>query len=268
MTDQLVQRKENKIFTTSRMVAVKFKKEHKNVLRAIQSLDCSEEFSRLNFERVAYLDEKNEKRPEYIMTRDGFTFLAMGFRGKEAAVFKEEYINAFNEAEKELKINAVHQQKSEDELLLDAMNMLTGRVQTQQRQIEQKNEQIKIQEDVIKEQTPDVEYTQKVLGSIGTHHTTHIAAELGLSAIALNKLLKDKGIQYKIDGHWVLSTKYKNKGYEDYKTTPYINSLGQPCTSTEMIWKERGRRFIHDLINPNLRPPNADFSQGLSPSIN
>ena len=85
--------------TTSLEVAVRFGKLHKNVLRDIKNLDCSEEFNRLNFEPVKYTDDKGESRPMYYLTRDAFTLLAMGFTGKEATRFKEAYIHAFNRME-------------------------------------------------------------------------------------------------------------------------------------------------------------------------
>lgn len=81
---------------SSRDIAERFGKEHKNVIRNIKNLECSEEFNRLNFELVAYQDAKNESRPEYLLTKDGFVYLVMGFTGKEAAAFKEKYIAAFN----------------------------------------------------------------------------------------------------------------------------------------------------------------------------
>lgn len=81
---------------SSRVIAEIFGKEHKNVLMRIKNLDCSEEFNRLNFKLVTYQDVKNECRPEYLITKDGFVFLVMGFTGKEAAIFKEKYIAAFN----------------------------------------------------------------------------------------------------------------------------------------------------------------------------
>ena len=84
------------IKTTSLKVAEHFGKQHKNVLQAIDRLECSLEFNQLNFQPVEYSDAKGEKRPAYEMTKDGFTFLAMGFTGKEAAKWKEAYINAFN----------------------------------------------------------------------------------------------------------------------------------------------------------------------------
>lgn len=81
---------------SSRDVAKMFNKEHKNVLRDIDNLDCSPDFTRLNFEQCTYHNRKNVSQREYLMTKDGLVFLVMGFSGKEAATFKERYIGAFN----------------------------------------------------------------------------------------------------------------------------------------------------------------------------
>lgn len=95
----IVSERNGKPVTTSRKIAEVFEKEHYNVLRDIESLDCSGEFNALNFELVKYKDKKGEKRPEYIITKDGFVFLVMGYRGKKAAAFKEAYIKQFNAME-------------------------------------------------------------------------------------------------------------------------------------------------------------------------
>lgn len=87
-----------KPMTDSRKVAIVFRKRHDNVIRAIEKLDCSADFAKLNYE-VCYENNalQNGKPLKYYrITKDGFTFLAMGFTGKEAARFKEDYINAFN----------------------------------------------------------------------------------------------------------------------------------------------------------------------------
>lgn len=89
--------------TTSRKVAGVFGKEHYNVLRDIESLDCSKGFTALNFEVSGYKDRSGKKNPEYILTKDGFTFLVMGYRGKKAARFKEAYITRFNQMESFIK---------------------------------------------------------------------------------------------------------------------------------------------------------------------
>ena len=89
--------KNQSVITTSILVAEKFERNHRDILRAIKKLDCSQEFNERNFALVEYVDAKGEKRPMYQMTKDGFVFLVMGFTGSKAAKFKEDYINAFNE---------------------------------------------------------------------------------------------------------------------------------------------------------------------------
>lgn len=100
--NDLVELKNGMITVSSKAVADKFKKPHRTVLRAITSLECSEEFREHNFARSSYFSPQNKKLSCFDMTRDGFAFLCMGFTGKRAAKWKEEYINAFNQMEAEL----------------------------------------------------------------------------------------------------------------------------------------------------------------------
>ncbi|MBD5143779.1 MAG: transcriptional regulator [Ruminococcus sp.] len=83
----------------SLFVAKAFDKAHNTVLRDIRELDCSDEFRLYNFVQSSYKNEQGKKQPCYCITRDGFVFLAMGYRGKKAAQFKELYIKRFNEME-------------------------------------------------------------------------------------------------------------------------------------------------------------------------
>lgn len=82
--------------TDSRMVARKFGKSHSVVLRAFDNLRCSDNFRRCNFASSNYLNAQGKTQRSVTMTKDGFVMLAMGFTGKEAMRFKEDYINAFN----------------------------------------------------------------------------------------------------------------------------------------------------------------------------
>ncbi|EAB0666998.1 Rha family transcriptional regulator [Escherichia coli] len=92
--------------TSSLAVADFFSKRHDDVLKKIRILDCSPEFCARNFAETSILVRQpnggTRKLPCYQITRDGFAFLAMGFTGKRAARFKEAYINAFNQMEKQL----------------------------------------------------------------------------------------------------------------------------------------------------------------------
>ena len=102
----LVSFNDGRIVTTSLQVAEVFNKLHRHVLRDIRNLECSSSFQESNFGLSFYhsklLNGGYKKQPMYYITKDGFTFLAMGFTGKIAARFKEAYINAFNEMERKL----------------------------------------------------------------------------------------------------------------------------------------------------------------------
>lgn len=89
--------------TTSLDLAHYFNKRHDNVIQKIKTLECSPSFAALNFQASEYTDISGRKLPCYLITRDGFAFLAMGFTGKRAAAFKEAYISAFNKMEQTLK---------------------------------------------------------------------------------------------------------------------------------------------------------------------
>ncbi|KAA5961037.1 MULTISPECIES: Rha family phage regulatory protein [Pantoea] len=88
--------------TTSFAIAEYFHKRHADVLRKIESLECSEKFMSTHFcvhtENIRAGAVSRDSK-YYRITRDGFAFLAMGFTGKRAAQFKEAYINAFNQME-------------------------------------------------------------------------------------------------------------------------------------------------------------------------
>lgn len=93
---------DGKATTTSLDVAAHFGKRHDNVMRDIKNLECPSEFALLNFEECSRAGANNKPEPYYRLTRDGFSFLCMGFTGKEAAFWKVAYINAFNKMEQVL----------------------------------------------------------------------------------------------------------------------------------------------------------------------
>lgn len=89
---------------TSLEVAKFFNKRHDNIVRDIRSImgNCPENFTALNFEVSNYLDETGRSLPMYIIYRDGFMLLVMGYTGKKALAIKLAYIEAFNAMEEEL----------------------------------------------------------------------------------------------------------------------------------------------------------------------
>jgi Rha family phage regulatory protein len=99
----LVTIQNGKPITTSLLVAEKFSKKHFHVMSSIKSLLHSHEKSCQCFLSSSYVDESGKTNLMYIMNRDGFMILTMGFTGKEALDFKFEFIEAFNPMEAALR---------------------------------------------------------------------------------------------------------------------------------------------------------------------
>lgn len=99
--NNLVQIKNNQVVVSSRQVAEKFGKLHKDVLESIRNILVAEN-SATKFYQESTHEYRGQKFPEYLMNRDGFTLLAMGFTGKDALQWKMKYIAAFNEMEAKL----------------------------------------------------------------------------------------------------------------------------------------------------------------------
>ena len=122
--------------TTSRAVAEQFGKNHKEVLRAIENtitqLKETEEgraFNERNFAPISLRDAMNREKPAYLLTRDGFTLLAMGFTGAKAVQFKVAYINAFNRMERLIRggrVSAPAPALKSIERRLEALEQATG----------------------------------------------------------------------------------------------------------------------------------------------
>lgn len=93
----------NQALTNSLLVAEKFGKSHKDVMRSIKELLTSAQNCANLFIGSEYPDTYGRMQPMYIMNRDGFTLLVMGFTGDKALQFKLDYIDAFNKMEETIK---------------------------------------------------------------------------------------------------------------------------------------------------------------------
>lgn len=112
--------------TSSLLVAEKFEKSHDNVLKAIRKMldeGIVKNDETPMFEETIYINEQNKQSyPMFLMNRDGFSLLVMGFTGKKAMRFKLDYINAFNKMETEIK--TMMKPKSQLEILQISINQL------------------------------------------------------------------------------------------------------------------------------------------------
>jgi len=161
MNELVIQRSDGKSVTTSLIIAQTFEKRHADVLRDIENLHCSRDFSERNFALTFNVKElpnnASRKDPFYEITKDGFSFLAMGYTGVRAATFKELFIKEFNKREALL--------KDDDYIISRAMSLLSDRLKA----IEVKNQLLEAcnQDNVkkLQEQEPKVLFADSVAAS-------------------------------------------------------------------------------------------------------
>ena len=101
--------------------------------------------------------------------------------------------------------------------------------------------------DKIEENKPKVNYYEDVLNTEGTMTTTQVAKGFNMTAQKLNNYLHDKKVQFKRSGMWMLYKEYDGQGYTDVKTSVIKSGLNN-ITTHYLVWTEKGRRFIYDLL--------------------
>lgn len=267
MADLVFQNSNGNDVTTSLIVAQVFGKEHKNVVRDIENLSCSENFNRLNFERITYKDARNREQTAYEMTKDGFSFLVMGYTGAKAGEFKERFINEFNRRESLL--------KDDDYILMRSQQILQKRLEASEEKIkqlesqaEQQQETIELQQQELTQSAPKVSYYDNHLQSVNTQTSTQAAKQIGMDAEKLHKKLKEIGIIYRQSGQWILHAPYSTWGMHSTRTQTYTRSDGSIGTSVYTVWTQRGVRFIIALYENgwNVKKAIKQIKGGLDPA--
>ena len=116
---------------------------------------------------------------------------------------------------------------------------------------QEKRRQLEIENNELK---PKANYCEQVLQSENAVVTTQIAKDYGMSPQALNSILHELGVQYKVDGQWVLYSKYQDKGYT--KSCTVIDRFGEPRMQTK--WTQKGRLFIYQMLKTIGVLPNIE----------
>ena len=104
------------------------------------------------------------------------------------------------------------------------------------------------QRQVIADFEPVRQYVDTILNSKGSLATSQIAADYGMSARALNRILHEEGIQHKVNSQWILYKKYMGQGYTDSRTIHITHTDGRPDTKMQTYWTQKGRMMIHNIL--------------------
>lgn len=131
------------------------------------------------------------------------------------------------------------------------------RVRELEAQTEQQAQTIGIQQKELTVAAPKVKNYDDTLASTDCLTTTQVADDLGISARALNQQLSNAGIQYFQSGSWHLKGKYREWQLASTRTYNYIKGDGSTGTKVNLVWNQRGKRFILALYNNDFNVKDA-----------
>lgn len=114
--------------------------------------------------------------------------------------------------------------------------------------LEHKNESLQLELEEARKQT---DYLDLILQTKDMLTTTQIAQDYGMSANKFNQILKQVGIQRKVNGQWILYTKYQGKGYIASRTFDYVGKDNKVHSKITTVWTQLGRRFIYEKLKDN-----------------
>lgn len=130
-----------------------------------------------------------------------------------------------------------------------------GKLRTDNEALLERNRLLGVQavenQKTISELQPKADYVDTILKSKSLVTATQIAKDYGLSAVALNKRLNQLGVQYKVNGQWVLYSKYQGCGYVHSRTIETTRADGRPDVTMQTEWTQRGRLFLYEFLKQN-----------------
>lgn len=231
------------LYVDSREVAEMTNKRHADLVRSIESyLEVLGQNAKLRsddfFLESSYQAGTGKQYKHYLLTKKGCDMVANKMTGEKGILFTATYVDAFYQMQEQIKQTAISMSDS---------YMIEDPVQRAKRWIEEQQEKLMLEQE-IGELKPKADYVDEILKSNGTMTVTQIAADYGLSATKLNKILNEARLQRKVGNQWILYKEHMNKGLTKSNTISIVRSDGRQDTKLQTKWTQKGRLKIHEIL--------------------
>ncbi|ALP05076.1 phage antirepressor KilAC domain-containing protein [Clostridioides difficile] len=228
---------------------------NKQVIKLINSKISSTDFRKLH------------NTGENFLTESGVYKLIFKSRKEEAERFQDWVTDeVLPSIRKTGTYNMVNRQLK-DSYMIDNPIERAKRWIEEQKEKEQLQLEGKMKDQVIKELKPKADYTDMILKNKGLVTITQIAKDYGMSGKEMNKILHERGIQYKQSGQWLLYKQHQGKGYTHSETIDITRSNGMPDVKMTTKWTQKGRLFLYDLLKTNNILPDIEKEYSYQTSI-
>jgi len=223
--------------------------EHTNVTVALNRLDDDE---KAKFNLGLSGGETN------CINEPGLYSLVLGSRKPEAKAFKRWVTHEVLPSIRRHGLYAMDELLDNPDLAINALVKLKEE-RERRKALESENAQ---QKQLLAEFSPKASYYDLVLQTPDLMSATQIAKDFGKSARWLNKLLHEKGVQFKQRETWLLYQKHAEQGYTKSKTETYSGRDGTQHSRLHTYWTQKGRLFIYDLLKADGILPLIERTEG------
>ena len=221
-------------------------KPHNDVLKAIRAMEPA--WDKVNggkFTRVEYKDAKGEMRPAFELTKTECLYVATKFNDESRA----KLVIRWEELERKARANMIALPDFTDPAeaaVAWAKEYREKKVLAiENKKLEDENIQLTVENQELKH---DKNYLDLIMRSKALLTISQIAQDYGMSGKAMNKQLAQMGIQYSINGQWILYAKYKDCGYVSSRSIDITRTDGRPDVVLHTEWTQAGRRFLYESL--------------------
>lgn len=215
-----------------------------DVCRALDLTNPTIAVSRLDEDEKAKLNLGLQGSDATIINEPGLYALVLGSRKPEAKAFKRWITHEVVPAIRKNGMYATNELLDNPDLLIEAAT----RIKAQREKISALETTVAVQSQQLAEAAPKVSYYDLILNCKDLISVSKIAKDYGMSAVRMNDLLRDMGIQFRQGNVWLLYQKYAAQGYTSTKTHEYIGSDGDNHAKTATYWTQKGRLFIYNKL--------------------
>lgn len=221
-------------------------KPHNDVLKAIRAMEPAwEKVNGGNFSRVEYKDAKGEMRPCFELTKTECLYVATKFNDEARAKLVIRWEELEQKARAQMMQLPDFTNPAEAARAWAQQYEQKTALAIENKRLEDENIQLALENQELKH---DKNYLDLIMRSKALLTISQIAQDYGMSGKALNKKLSEMGIQYSINGQWILYAKYKDCGYVSSRSIDITRSDGRPDVVLHTEWTQAGRKFLYEEL--------------------
>lgn len=221
-------------------------KPHNDVLKAIRAMEPAwEKVTEGKFSRSTYKDSTGRSLPCFELTKKECLYVATKFNDEARA----KLVIRWEELEQKQRAQMLHLPDFTDPAeaaMAWAKEYREKKVLAiENKKLEEENIQLTVENQELKH---DKNYLDLIMRSKALLTISQIAQDYGMSGKAMNKKLSELGIQYSVNGQWILYAKHKDRGYVSSRLIDITRADGRPDVVLHTEWTQSGRKFLYEEL--------------------